>query len=190
MGHSSSIDTKRLHRCHWCANEACGYRGRRRTVEGGCPKYEYLDPALRPRKWENMDGTNRRRIRRRAKAHLSSENVDFIIERVLPSDPKKYQGYFTRGLHECVDGCLERLGGRIPVIPPRERGQFSLVHKDLVLLPEAWEAVDRIVAYWKETNGQCSRARVVDYFVTLMRLADELVREGGGEGGSGNGNQP
>lgn len=171
-------DRPELHRCHWCANRECGYQGVRRTVTGGCPSFIFLDPALRPRKWETLDGEKRRRIRIRTSVYLLGENVDFLKDVVLPSNPKKFEGSLTRGVHACVDVWLNELNGAIPEIPAREPGKFVLETVSATFLPESMEGLNRIVAYWRESDRRVTRSDIVDYFVGLSRQRYENRKQG------------
>lgn len=150
----------------------------RRTVEGGCPSFEFLDPALRPRRFDSANGEKKRRIRVRASVHLLEANVDFIDNIVLPSDAKMFAGRFTRALHRIVDVWLNELDGAIPEVPPRETDEFVSCEKCMSLLPASMEGLNRIVAYWRETDRRVTRSEVVDYFISLSRKRHENLKRG------------
>ena len=144
-------------------------------MENGCADFIMLDPALRPRTWEDGNGQDKRRIRKKVTVSLLNANTEFIRLRVLPSNPEKFHGYFARGVHECVDVWLKQLGDDIPRIPHRDNDdEFSYSTESITLMPDTLVAVDRIVGFWKGTNEQCSRSQVIDYFITLTREANEL----------------
>jgi hypothetical protein len=137
-----------------------------RVWEDGCPlgKYKWTPPELRP-----LKHAGKRRYRKQTTIYLSTENVEFIKNRFVPSYPKQYFGYFSRGMGGCIERFLKKLDGNIPNVPIADRLIVGEA-KNITILPEVLEAVDRIVEYWKGTNGQVNRSQVVDYFCTLTRL--------------------
>ena len=167
----------RIDRCHWCATMDCGFQGIHRTVEGGCGSYTFLDPALRRGRWEGKNLASKRRIRIRTTVYLLSANVDFLNDVVLPSNPKMFIGRLTRGIHACVDAWLGELDGAIPEVPVREPDKYVFTPIGVTLLPASMEGLNRIVAYWRESNRRVSRSDVVDYFLTLSRMRYEKGRK-------------
>lgn len=159
-----------LHRCHHCATKDCEFFGERRVVEGGCEKYTLLDPLLRRPRWENPDGTRRRRIRKVCSYKIDPDNIDFIHDYILPSNRKKFQGRFTRGIHECVDFWLAHYGDEIPEIPPLDRDSSWLrVEKKLAFLPATHDAMNAIKAHWQGTPKRTSRSQIINHFIYLTR---------------------
>ena len=114
------------------------------------------------------------RTRKKTTLTLSTVNVEFIRERILPAYPDYCQDRVTRGLHLCVDQLLNHLNGDMPEIPSRERdGEIPFKTVDATLMPDTMASLDRIVDFWRGTDGQTSRSAVVDHFLGFRRKYEE-----------------
>lgn len=172
------MESVRLHRCHHCANADCpnGMYQKRGVREGGCEHYIFLDPLLRLPRYHG-----KRRIRKLTSVKLESENIDFIHNVILPSEPKRFRGYFTRGVHACIDQKLKDFGDEVPIVPPVEReGAYCRIEVKISLMPETMDAVDAIKAHWKGSAHRTSRSQIINWFIELCK---EQVMEGVSQNG-------
>lgn len=156
-----------LSRCHWCATESCDNFGKYRTVEGGCRYFTLLDPLLRKSRIELLEGLNGRRLRKKFTASISAENVTFLMDVILPSNPNLY-GHLTRAIGLCVGMIVDHLDGAIPPVP-KDIARTGTQQCSITLLPPVYEAVDAIVQHYKGTNDEVARSQVVDYFISIVR---------------------
>jgi hypothetical protein len=160
-------------RCHWCAATGCEHNGERRIPEGGCPDFNRLDPALRPSKW-----VGKRRIKKMTTIMFTEENRVFIERFVVPSNEKKHQGHFNRGVESVINDRLARCGDEIPLIPKIERGSGKLRgDKKITLSPECMASVRAIVKHFEGTENRTSISQVVNFFTDQIRYESQKLRE-------------
>ena len=174
------------HSCHRCANEQCpfGMRGEWRKVKGGCEHYIKLDPLLVNRRWQDKNGNDKPRMRKTFLMYMSVENVDFIENVVIPSDPKKINGYFSRAVRRVIEFQLSKLGDEIPIIPKADRGDYSKELKNISLYPNVLNKIMEIKKRWDGTRNKTSKAAVIEWMITTTREAVEakkLEAENGNE---------
>lgn len=169
----------RLHRCHHCATVECQFCGVHRIVEGGCPIFTMLDPMLRKPRYMNPDGTYKRRINKVTTVKFDPENIDFVRDVIVPSDPKKFLGHFNRGVIACVNHFFQKYPGEFPVIPADRLSEFCRIDKKIAFTPESWGLMNDLIEYWAGTEHKVSRSHLVNYCIQ-QTMADVIAQANGG----------
>lgn len=155
------------HRCHRCGTKRCPDQGKRRLVYG-CPDFTHLDPFEIKPQWEG-----KRRIRKPTTICITKANLNFVMHCILPTDRRRFQGYYTRGVAACMEHCFDIWDAdkEYPIIPKTiyDAEENELLRKKVTFQPELMERLDKIVGQFAGTNHRTNRSCVINHCIKILR---------------------